>query len=48
MNYFFVVRAELEPEQEEEMLKQIKQIDIVLTAIRIDANSLKSKQNLIF
>jgi hypothetical protein len=48
MNYFFVVRAELQPEQEEEMLKQIKQIDIVLTAIRIDANSLKSKQNLIF
>jgi hypothetical protein len=48
MNYFFVLRAEIEEEEIAEMLRRIKEIDIVLTAIRIDAKSLKSKQNLIF
>lgn len=48
MNYFFVIRGELENEEVDELIKQIKEIDIVLTAVRIDAKSLKSKQNLIF
>lgn len=48
MNYFFVVRGEIEDEEVERLVKEIKEIDIVLTAIRIDVKSLKSKQNLIF
>lgn len=48
MNYFFVIRAEMENEEVDELIKKIKELDIVLTAIRIDAKSLKSKQNLIF
>jgi len=48
MNYFFVIRGELENEEVDELIRQIKEIDIVLTAVRIDAKSLKSKQNLIF
>ena len=48
MNYFFILRGELEDEEINELLKQIKSIDIVLTAVRIDPKSLRSKQNLIF
>lgn len=48
MNYFFILRGELEDEEVNELLKQIKSIDIVLTAVRIDPKSLRSKQNLIF
>lgn len=48
MNYFFVVRGEMDDDEVEEMIQQIREIDIVLTAIRIDPKNLKSKQNLIF
>lgn len=48
MNYFFVVRGEITDEQADELVKQIREIDVVLTAMRIDATQLKSKQNLIF
>ena len=48
MNYLFVIRGELENEEVNEIIQEIKNIDIVLTAIRIDPKSLKSKQNLIF
>jgi hypothetical protein len=48
MNYLFVIRGEMEDEEVDEMIKQIKELDIVLTAIRIDPKSLRSKQNLIF
>jgi hypothetical protein len=48
MNYFFVLRGELDPEEVEELVREIREIDIVLTAIRIDVKGLKSKQNLIF
>lgn len=48
MNYFFVVRGEIEDDEVDRLIKEIKEIDIVLTAIRIDVKSLKSKQNLIF
>lgn len=48
MNYFFVIRGELEDDEVEELIRQIREIDIVLTAIRIDPKNLRSKQNLIF
>jgi hypothetical protein len=48
MNYLFVIRGDMEDEQIEELVQKIKEIDIVLTAIRIDPKTLKSKQNLIF
>jgi len=48
MNYFFIVRGELEDDEVEELLKQIRDIDMVQTAVRIDAKSLRSKQNLVF
>ena len=48
MNYFLIIRGEWDDEEVEELLKQVREIDIVLTAVRIDAKSLKSKQNLVF
>ena len=48
MNYLMVIRGELEDEEVNELIKQIREIDIVLTAVRIDPKNLKSKQNLIF
>jgi hypothetical protein len=48
MNYFFVIHGEFEDEEVEEIIRQIREIDIVLTAIRIDPKTLRSKQNLIF
>ncbi|MDQ3048104.1 MAG: IPExxxVDY family protein [Bacteroidota bacterium] len=48
MNYFFVIKGELEEEAISELLKKIKELEIVLTAIRIDVSQMKSKHNLIF
>jgi hypothetical protein len=48
MNYLFVINGEMEDEEVQEIIRQIKEIDIVLTAIRIDPKTLRSKQNLIF
>lgn len=48
MNFFFLIRAEIEDKKIDEMIKKIKEIDNVQTAIRIDPKQLKSKQNLIF
>jgi hypothetical protein len=48
MNYFFVIKGELEEQAVQHMVKQIKEIDMVLTAIPIDVTQLKSKHNLIF
>lgn len=48
MNYFFVIRGEMEDDEVEALVQQIREIDIVLTAVRIDPKSLRSKQNLIF
>ena len=48
MNYFIVIRGEMDNDKIEETVKKIKEIDIVLTAMRIDAKELKSKKNLIF
>jgi hypothetical protein len=48
MNYFFVIKGELDLVEIEEIVKKIKEIDMVLTAVNIDVEQLKSKQNLIF
>lgn len=48
MNYLFVIHGEFDDEEVEGFIQQIKEIDIVLTAMRIDPKSLRSKQNLIF
>jgi hypothetical protein len=48
MNYFFVIRGEMEDSVVNDLIKQIKEIDIVQTAIKIDVTQLKSKHNLIF
>ena len=48
MDYFFVIKGEMDDEQIEEMVNKIKEINFVLTAVRIDPSVLKSKQNLIF
>ncbi len=48
MNYFFILRGEVGDEQADEILKMIKEMEVVQTAMRIDVTQLKSKQNLIF
>lgn len=48
MNYFFLIRGEIENEEVNEIIQQIKEIENVQTAVRIDVKSLRSKQNLIF
>lgn len=48
LNYFFILRGEVEEEEIAAIMKQIKAIDVVLTAVRIDPKTLRSKQNLIF
>jgi hypothetical protein len=47
VDYFFIIRGEVENETAMEIVKQIKEINLVQTAFRIDVASLKSKQNLI-
>lgn len=47
MDYFFIIRGEIENDDVMEMIKKIKEIDLVQTAFRMDVASLKSKQNLI-
>ncbi len=48
MNYFFVIKGEVDADEVKETIRKIKEIDLVLTAVSIDVESLKSKQNLIF
>jgi hypothetical protein len=48
MNYFLIVHGEMTDFEVDQLIKDIKDIDIVKTAIRIDPKTLKSKQNLIF
>jgi len=47
-NYFFIIKGEVEQEELETILKQIKSIENVQTAVRIDVKTLRSKENLIF
>lgn len=48
MNYFFVVKGELSETESLQLVKQIREIDMVLTAIPLEASQLKSRHNLIF
>ncbi|MCX6295021.1 MAG: IPExxxVDY family protein [Bacteroidetes bacterium] len=47
VDYFFIIRGEIENENVMEIVRQIKESNLVQTAFRIDVNALKSKQNLI-
>ena len=47
MDYFFVIRGEIEEDDVKDIVKKIKEINLVQTAFRIDVSTLKSKQNLI-
>ncbi len=47
MDYFFIIKGEIENELVMEIITKIKKSSIVQTAFRIDIASLKSKQNLI-
>jgi hypothetical protein len=47
VDYFFIIRGEVDDEKVMEMVKQIKDSNLVQTAFRVDVNALKSKQNLI-
>lgn len=48
MDYFLIIKEEeIKEEKVTEIIKKIKEITLVQTAVRIDASTLKSKQNLI-
>ena len=48
MDYFLIIKEEeIKEEKAAEIIKKIKEITLVQTAMRIDASTLKSKQNLI-
>ncbi len=47
VDYFFIIRGEVEDDKIMEMIKLIKESNLVQTAFRVDVNALKSKQNLI-
>ena len=47
-DYFLMVRGNFNDAEKEILLKNIKSIQIILTAFEIQPNELKSKQNLIF
>lgn len=47
IDYFFIIRGEIEDEKVMEIIKQIKESNLVQTAFRVDVKALKSKQNLI-
>ena len=48
MNYFLIIRGEVDDGEADELVRKIKELEMVQTAIRIDVTQLKSKQNLIF
>ena len=47
VDYFFIVRGEIENDKVMDMIRLIKESSLVQTAFRVDVNALKSKQNLI-
>ena len=47
MDYFFIIRGEIDEDKVTEIIKKIKDLSIVQTAVRIDLSTLKCKQNLI-
>ncbi len=48
MGYFFIIKGEVSDKEVEAVIKNIKKIDMILTAVQIDAAELKSKTNLVF
>jgi len=48
VDYFLVVKGTMTDEQVDELVKQLRETSLVLTAYEIDPNQLKSKQNLLF
>lgn len=48
VDYFLMVKGNFSPADKNSLLKQVKDINIVLAAYDIDPNSLDSKQNLLF
>ena len=48
MDYFLIIKEEeIKEEKVTEIIKKIKEMTLVQTAVRIEASTLKSKQNLI-
>ncbi len=47
VDYFFIIRGEIENDKVMDMIRRIKESSLVQTAFRVDVNALKSKQNLI-
>jgi len=48
MDYFFIIKGELDSDEINDILIQLKEINTIQAAMRIDVKSLKNKQNLIF
>lgn len=48
MNYFFVIKGEVAKKERNEIIRKIKKLDFIQTAVQVDVNELKSKNNLIF
>lgn len=48
IDYFLIIRGEMDDDTIDQLVSRLKAIDLVLTAVRIDVSNLKSKQNLLF
>lgn len=48
MDYFFIVKGSVDGDERKQLVEQIKKADMILGAYLIDAQTLKSKHNLIF
>ena len=47
-DYFIHIIDEEESVNEEEIIKKLKEVNIILTAFKVDVSKLKSKTNLMF
>ena len=47
-DYFMVIKGSNSGQEKEEIIKNLKAIDMILAVFEIDPNQLKSKQNLLF
>lgn len=48
IDYFFIVKGSIESDERKHLTEQIKKADMILGAYTIDAQTLKSKHNLVF
>jgi hypothetical protein len=48
VDYFLMVKGAVTDEQVGALIRQLREVNLVLTAYEIDPNQLKSKQNLLF